>query len=205
MTRAALYLRVSTDGQTVENQRAELAQLAKARGWGKDLSPPLLWYEETASAARARPVLDRLMADARAGRIQAVAVWALDRLDRSMVGCLLRLVELDRLGVQVVSLRETWLDTGGPARSLLIAIFGWVAEQERARLIERTNAGIARARAEGKTFGRPRHPPVMLHAAADLVAAGVKVRTAAKAKGVPASTLRRFLAERAAGREGEAG
>jgi DNA invertase Pin-like site-specific DNA recombinase len=188
MTRAALYLRVSTDGQTVENQRAELAQLATARGW----SP--VWYEETASAAKARPVLDGLMGDARAGRVQVVAVWALDRLDRSMVGAILRLVELDRLGCQVVSLRETWLDTSGPARSLLVAVFGWVAEQERSRLIERTRAGIDRARREGKVIGRPRASAILLHAAAELVEAGTPLRAAARSKGVSEATLRRFLA-----------
>jgi DNA invertase Pin-like site-specific DNA recombinase len=73
-----------------------------------------------------------------------------------MVGNLADVLELDRIGVTVVSVRESWLDTGGPVRSLLIAIFSWVAEQERARLIERTKAGLAAARRKGKRLGRPR-------------------------------------------------
>lgn len=81
MTRtAALYLRVSTDRQTAENQVDEVTRLAVARGY-----EPVV-YEEVESAAKARPVLDRMLADVRTGRVHAVAVWALDRLHRSRSG-----------------------------------------------------------------------------------------------------------------------
>ncbi len=149
MTTAAIYLRVSTDRQTVQNQHADLLRLVQARGY----EPAM--YEEVESAAKARPVLDRLLADARSGRIQAVAVWALDRLHRSMTSAINTVLELDRLGVLVLSVREGWLDTDSPVRPLLVAIFGWVAEQERTRLIERTKAGMARARHEGNKTARP--------------------------------------------------
>ena len=187
MRRAALYVRVSTDQQQVANQVAEVRQLALARGF-----EPVV-YEEVESAAKARPVLDRMLADVRAGRVQAVAVWALDRLHRSMLGAIQTVLELDRLGVPVLSVREGWLDTSGPVRPLLVAIFGWVAEQERTRLIERTKAGLERARREGKRLGRPPASPVMLHAARDLVLDGVPVAEAARRKGVARSTLQRFL------------
>ena len=126
---AALYVRVSTDRQSVDNQLAEVRRLAVARGY-----EPVV-YEEVESAAKARPVFDQMIADVRAGRVGAVAVWALDRLHRSMTGAITTVLDLDRLGVPVLSVREGWLDTGGPVRPLLVAIFGWVAEQERARLI----------------------------------------------------------------------
>lgn len=193
MPAAALYIRVSTDKQTAENQVAELRQLAAARGF-----EPVI-YEEVESAAKARPVLDRMLADARAGKVRAILVWALDRLHRSMVGSIQTVLECDRLGVPVVSLREPWLDTAGPVRPLLIAIFGWVAEQERARLIERTKAGLARARAQGKRLGRPPASPVLLHAARDLVVDGVPIAEAARRKGVPRSTLQRFIRGQAPG------
>jgi len=186
--KAALYLRVSTADQTEENQLPDLVQLAQRRGWEP------VEYREQGSAAKARPVLDRLMADARAGRVGALVVWALDRLDRSHLGCMVRVAELDRLGVVVVSLKESWLDTSGPARSLLVSVFAWAAEQERSRLIERTRAGLARARAQGKRLGRPPASPVLLHAARDLVEAGVPVADAARQKGLSRSSLRRFLA-----------
>jgi putative DNA-invertase from lambdoid prophage Rac len=122
-------------------------------------------YEEVESAAKARPVFDRMLADARAGRVRAIIVWPLDRHHRSMVGSIQAVLECDRIGVPVISVREPWLDTSGPVRPLLVAIFGWVAEQERARLIERTKAGLERARRQGKRIGRPRASPLLLAAA----------------------------------------
>ena len=190
MTTAAVYLRVSTDRQTVQNQHADLLRLVQARGY----EPAV--YEEVESAAKARPVLDRLLADARAGRVEAVAVWALDRLHRSMTGAINTVLELDRLGVRVLSLREPWLDTDSPVRPLLVAIFGWVAEQERTRLIERTRAGMARARREGKKIGRPRTSVVLLRAAATDVEAGMSRRAAAKARGISEAVLRAHLGAR---------
>jgi DNA invertase Pin-like site-specific DNA recombinase len=198
---AGLYARVSTMEQTAENQERELLQLAHARGW----QVGGIYRESMSGAIRDRPELDRLLGDARAGRIGAVVVWALDRLHRSMVGCITTVLELDRLGVQVLSLREPWLDTAGPVRSLLLAIFGWVAEQERARLIERTRAGLARAREKGtrsgKAIGRPRVSTILLTAAADKVRArqaagprfGNAYRAAALAVGVKETTLRRWM------------
>jgi len=192
VTTAAIYLRVSTDRQTVQNQHGDLLRLVQARGY----EPAI--YEEVESAAKARPVLDRLLAEARTGRVQAVAVWALDRLHRSMTGAIHTVLELDRLGVRVLSVREPWLDTDSPVRPLLVAIFGWVAEQERTRLIERTKAGLERARRDGKRLGRPPASPVMLHAARDLVLGGVPVAEAARRKGLSRSSLRRFLKDHAA-------
>jgi DNA invertase Pin-like site-specific DNA recombinase len=188
MRRAAVYLRVSTDRQTADNQLAEVRQLAVARGYD-----PVV-YEEVESAAKARPVLDGMLADVRAGRVHAVGVWALDRLHRSMTGAINTVLELDRLGVPVLSVRESWLDTSGPVRPLLVAIFGWVAEQERTRLIERTKAGLERARREGTPLGRPKVSPLKVAAAVERVRAGASLREAADAAGVGYGTLRRALA-----------
>jgi len=186
---AAIYIRVSTDKQTTENQLFDLQRLAAARGL------EAIIYDEVESAAKNRPILENMLADCRAGKVKAVLVWALDRLHRSMVGAVNTVLELDRLGIQVISLREPWLDTSGPVRSLLVAIFGWVAEQERSRLIERTRAGMARAKAQGKRIGRPPTSAIMLGAAADLVAAGVSVAEAARRKGINRTSLRRHLAQ----------
>ncbi len=187
MQTCACYVRVSTDHQTVENQIADVRRLAEARGYAPRL------YEETESAAKERPILDGMLADVRSGKVAAVAIWALDRLQRSMLGAIQTVLECDRLGVPVLSVREGWLDTTGPVRPLLVAIFGWVAEQERTRLIERINAGIARARAQGKHIGRPPASPVLVAAALDLVRAGMPIAAAARAKGIPRRTLQRHL------------
>jgi DNA invertase Pin-like site-specific DNA recombinase len=114
-----------------------------------------------------------------------------------MTGAINTVLELDRLGLPVLSVREGWLDTSGPVRPLLVAIFEWMAEQERARLIDRTKAGLERARREGKRLGRPPASPVLLHAERDLVLAGVPVAEAARRKGLSRSSLRRFLSDEA--------
>jgi DNA invertase Pin-like site-specific DNA recombinase len=191
---AAIYVRVSTDGQTVENQRPELDQLARERK-----VTVVATYAENASAARRRPEFDRMMTEARSGAFSVLLVWSLDRLGRSMAGNVSDALALDRAGVELISLREPWLDTGGPVRDLLLAIFSWVAEQEIRRLVERTNAGIERARLKGTKSGKPiGRPPRLLHAeierAIALHAEGRSVRAIAKALEIPRSTVARALA-----------
>jgi DNA invertase Pin-like site-specific DNA recombinase len=88
--------------------------------------------------------------------------------------------------------KETWLDTGSPVRSLLVAIFSWVAEQERARLVERTKAGLAAARRRGAKIGRPRRR-VDLDRARELRAEGKPLRVVAKDLGVGYATLCRAM------------
>jgi putative DNA-invertase from lambdoid prophage Rac len=185
--RAAVYLRVSSDRQTVENQRPEVTQLARARGLDV-----VTVYEEQQSAAKHRPQYEQMLKDARRGKFSTLVVWALDRFGRSMVGNLSDVLELDRIGVTVVSVRESWLDTGGPVRSLLIAIFSWVAEQERARLIERTKAGLESARRRGAKIGRPRRR-VDVEWARELRAEGLSLRQVAAQMSVPVATLSRAL------------
>ncbi len=193
-TRVALYLRVSTEEQTLDNQRPEVEQLARQRG------AIVAEYEETASAAKHRPAHERLMNDARRGAFDVLAIWALDRFGRSMVGNLQDVLELDRVGVRVTSVRESWLDTSGPTRSLLVAVFSWVAEQERTRLVERTRAGMQRAAKygtkSGKCIGRPQRidRPTVTHALA-MRAAGRSVRQIAVALKIPRSTLAGAMAE----------
>lgn len=139
--KTAIYVRVSTAEQTTSAQMPDIQALVAARGYAV-----VETYEEQASAVKTRPAYERMMADARAGRFKVLVVWALDRFGRSLAGNVNALLALDKMGVTVVSVREPWLDTAGPVRELLVAIFSWVAQQERARLIERTKAGIAVAR-----------------------------------------------------------
>lgn len=183
----ALYLRVSSDVQTTANQRPDLVQLARARGL-----ETIQVYEETGSAAKARPAFEKMWTDAHAGRFSHLLVWSLDRFGRSMSGNLSAVLELDRIGVSVVSVREPWLDTAGPVRSLLIAIFSWVAEQERTRIVERTKAGIERARRQGHRIGRP-PASVNIATAVAMRSSGIAIREAARRLGVGASTLHRLL------------
>jgi putative DNA-invertase from lambdoid prophage Rac len=184
--RAALYLRVSGGPrQTSANQRPELEAFANLRGF-----EIVATYDEAVSAAKHRPAFERMMSDARARQFDALLVWSLDRFGRSMVGNLETALELDACGVELISCKESWLQLRGPVRPLLIAVFGWVAEQERLRIAERTRAGLERARREGTRLGRP-VTPVDLDAARTLLASGKTKRAVARALRVGEATLAR--------------
>lgn len=195
--RAVIYTRVSTADQTNENQLLQLRQLAEQRGYAvvDELS------ETISGAKKRRPQLDRLMRGAHEGKYQVVLVWAMDRLGRSMHSTIQRILELDARGVRVVSLREPWLELGGPTRDLLISIFAWVAEQERRSIIERTNAGLQRAKREGRKLGRPK-VTVDVDAALKLQAQGAALRAIAYKLGCGVGTVHRALAAEGRSRKG---
>lgn len=145
----AVYYRVSTALQSTQNQKPDVEALLASRGLVASMV-----YEEQISATKKRPEFERMISDAQAGKFSVLVIWALDRFGRSMGGNVRDLLLLDKAGVRVISVKEPWMDTAGPIRDLLVAIFSWVAQQERARLIERTNAGIAAAKKAGKRWGR---------------------------------------------------
>jgi DNA invertase Pin-like site-specific DNA recombinase len=87
--------------------------------------------------------------------VGAVVVWAIDRIGRNKVQSAHDLRELARFGARVVSVQDAWVDQPeGPMRTLMVDIVTWMSEGERARLIERTKAGLARAVAAGRKLGR---------------------------------------------------
>lgn len=186
--KAAIYVRVSTDEQDGANQLPALQRLAATRGW-----EVVETYQETMSGTkRRRPAFDALLEGARKGRYQVVLVWAIDRLGRHMSAIVDTVIGLDDMGVAVVSLCEPWLDVHGSIRPLLLSIFAWVAQQERERLVERTKAGVARARAAGKTLGRPR-AAIDLDEVLRLRKRGMTVKAVARKLGVGRATLHRAL------------
>lgn len=186
--RAGIYLRVSSERQETANQRPAVLQLCKARGY-----EIVRVYDETASTLKKRPVFDRMMVDAHRGEFQVLVTWAIDRLGRDLLTNINAVRRLSECGVRVVSVQETWLDTGGPVADLLLCVFSWLAESERRRIGERSKAAIERARANGIRIGRP---PVQIDVAAAraLIDSGVSYRKAARRLGIGTSTLHRILA-----------
>ena len=183
MKRAAIYLRVSKGEQHAENQRPDVDRIVGQRGL-----EVVEVYEDSISAVKRRPEFDRMVRDAQRGRFDVLVIWAIDRFGRTMAGNIQTVLDLDRRGVVTVSVQEPWLDTGGPVRDLLLAIFSWIAEQERARLVERTNAGLERAKRKGIRLGRP-PARVNLWLAKKLIAEGKSLRQVAKVLKVPLGTL----------------
>ena len=188
--RVAIYARCSTADQSVDLQLDELRTYAAHRGF--DVVET--YTDNGVSGSKtSRPALDQLLADAHRRKFDAVLVWKLDRLGRSL-GHLIRLVEqLGSLGVDLVSLRDTGMDTTGPTGKLIFHVLASVAEFERDLIRERTRAGIASARRRGKRLGRPR-AAVALAKAQTLLASGLSVTATARELGVSRTTLRRALA-----------
>jgi len=152
--RAAVYLRTSTQEQHPENQLPEIKSYCQSHG-----HEIVAVYQEQESAWRSgRQVeLQRLLSDCQDGKpFDLLICWSLDRLSRQGIASILNLITMLKLyGVKVVSLKELWLETDGPMQELLLAVFGWAAQYESRIKSERTLAGLARARSEGKKLGRP--------------------------------------------------
>jgi len=154
--KTALYIRVSTAEQNTELQRRELEAYAARHEW-----PVVGVYEDTASGAHSagsgpngvpkRPELARLLADCRAGRVECVLVWKLDRFGRSLFDCLNNLRVLEDELVRFVSITDG-IDTDHkhPASKLFLHILAVFAECERGLIAERTAAGTARYRQDLK-------------------------------------------------------
>ena len=149
----AIYLRVSKEdgSQDEANQAPDCLQLCEARGW----PDPVMFSERASGASTDRPEWRGLVDLARRGICNVIVVWAFDRVGRSFWETMDDVRKLDAYGCRLISVRENWLDTGGPMGPVLVAFCAWAAEQERSRMIERTKAGIERARAKGKRIGRP--------------------------------------------------
>lgn len=181
--RAAIYARVSTLDQHVENQLQELRTYCERRGW-----TPTEYVDRGVSGAKdRRPALDQLTLDVRRHKVEAVVCWKLDRLGRNLRHLVLLLDDWQQRGVTFVTLGEG-IDTSTAAGRLVAGMLGSIAEFERGRLQERIHAGLARARAQGTHIGRRRN------AAARRLdeCRGLSHPAAAKALGVSEATIKRW-------------
>jgi DNA invertase Pin-like site-specific DNA recombinase len=154
MKRIALYLRVSTGDQTIENQQRDLREAAERRGW----EIAQVYRDEGISGAKGRdkrPAFDRLHKAIVRREIDLVAAWSVDRLGRSLQDLVAFLAEVQAAGVDLY-LHRQGLDTSTPAGKALFQMMGVFAEFERSMIVDRTKAGLRRALAQGKTLGRPR-------------------------------------------------
>ena len=151
--KVAIYLRVSTDDQNTDLQMSELLAQAKFRDW-----EPVIYEDQGISGANFdRPALNRLLADADAGRIKVIMAWKLDRIGRStqhLAGIINRLLKAD-VGLVVPSQGiDTSAGSINPASKLQLNVLAAVAEFERDLIRERTKAGMKAAKARGVRFGR---------------------------------------------------
>jgi putative DNA-invertase from lambdoid prophage Rac len=145
----AIYIRVSTTDQTVENQRLRLTEYANSQGWEYDI------YSEVQSTRNTRPVKAELIAKLRNHEYEGVLVYKLDRWARSSTELVLEIDEFLKKEIKFISYSDN-LDFSTAAGKLHFQILGAFAEFERALISERTKEGIRRARMTGKILGRPK-------------------------------------------------
>jgi DNA invertase Pin-like site-specific DNA recombinase len=152
-------------------------------------------FEESASGGRwNRPQLHKMLEQLRSG--DTVIVWKLDRLSRSLKDLLLLMEKIDAAGASFSSLTES-IDTSSAAGRMMMNMVGTFAEFERAMIRERTNAGLAAARAEGRVGGRRKKlSPIQRADIAENVLSGRKTAAQmARLYSVSQPTVSRIVAE----------
>src|ERR1700756_1181172 len=185
VVRAAYYLRISTDEQELDNQRREIIPFIERRGW-KLIHP----FEDVMSGRKTekdRPGFAAMLKAAHQRKFDIVVFWALDRLTREGTRATLNYLQrLESKGVGYVSYQEQWLDSTGPFKDVTISMFATLAKQERARISERTIAGLKVARGKGRELGRPPLPEETVQKAVLLNPhAGLGEQKIAKSAGFP--------------------
>jgi DNA invertase Pin-like site-specific DNA recombinase len=189
--RVAIYARVSTGAQTVQNQLRELREIADRHGW-------IIAAEFTdngisgAKGREQRPGLDKLLRAVARREVDIVAAWSVDRLGRSLQDLLGCLGELHSKNVDLY-LHQQGLDTSTLAGKALFQMMGVFAEFERAMIRERVRAGLERAKAQGKKLGRRRNDDPKREAAVRrLRAKGIGIGKVAKTLRVGVSYIQRL-------------
>jgi DNA invertase Pin-like site-specific DNA recombinase len=197
--RAAIYLRVSTDEQTVENQRSDLQKLAELRG----LEVVVTYEDAGISGTKGRdkrPGLDALLKDAKRRRFDVALFWAVDRLGRSTAAVATAMDELEAAGVSQFYFKES-MDTSTAHGRAMLEMAAVFARLEREMIVGRIKAGIARVKETGKTkngnaIGRPKTDAKTEQAirAARAQHPGTGIIKLAKQFGVGVSVVQRVLA-----------
>lgn len=187
----AIYMRVSSNGQDVASQEPDLKSWEQQHGAGR----PVRWYQDTFTGTTfARPGIEGLERDVRAGFVDCIVIWRLDRLGRTAAQTLTFLSQLDDLGVHLISIRDGF-DAASATGRLLRTILAGFAEYEREVISERVRAGILAAKARGKRWGgrkpgnRPTLTPARLRVIRALLEAGTPKTEIARQLGMSRSTL----------------
>jgi DNA invertase Pin-like site-specific DNA recombinase len=152
MTKVALYVRVSTDKQELLNQINELEEYCKKSNY------EIFWiYKDVISGIKdTRPGFDKLFEDAHKKKFDLVLFWDLSRFSRSgLLFTLQKLKELENLGIDWESYQEKYFKSLGAFKDVVLSLISTLAKIERDRIIERTKAGMKRAKLQGKICNRP--------------------------------------------------
>lgn len=189
MKSVAIYARVSTDGQTTDNQLRELRAVAERHGW-RVVAEFVDHGISGAKGRKDRPEFDRMLKSAARREFDLIASWSVDRLGRSLSHLVEFLGEIHAKGVDLY-LHQQALDTSTPAGRAMFQMCGVFAEFERAMIQARVKAGLDRARALGKRLGRPSVGPKVEAAIRAARAKGTGIKRIARDLGVGVSVVQR--------------
>ena len=190
MKRVGIYLRVSTDQQTTENQRRVLLEVAERSGW----EVVGIYEDHGISGAKGRdrrPGFDALLKAVARSEINMVAAWSVDRLSRSLSHLIGLLGELDAKGCDLF-LHQQALDSSSPQGRAMFALAGVFAELESSLISSRVKLGQQRARAQGVRFGRPPIAPIDIDKVKVRLGKGQSIRVIAKATGMSTASVMRI-------------
>lgn len=160
--KVAIYARVSKDEasskgqfQDPENQIIPLRKYCDAMEW--DLKQ--VYVDRVSGGDSNRPQFKEMLSHVRQRHYDIILVWALDRFSREGMNQTLSYIkQLKKYKTGLKSLQESWLDTSNEGvGELLIAIFAWVAAEEKRKISERTKAALAKLKKKGVKLGRPWH------------------------------------------------
>jgi DNA invertase Pin-like site-specific DNA recombinase len=195
--RVAIYVRVSTDGQTVQNQLGELRQVAERHGWEIIHT----YADEGISGTKGRegrPELDKLLKAIARKEVDMVAAWSVDRLGRSLKDLVSLLSDLQAKGVDLF-LYQQGLDTSTPSGRAMFQMLGVFSEFEAAMIRDRVRTGVARAKRNGtksgKPFGRPQLSEDREVAAQKLLGGGMGILKVARTLKMGTGTVAKLAAK----------
>ena len=190
MKRCGIYLRVSTDSQTTENQRRILLEVAERSGW----EVVGIYEDHGISGAKGRdrrPGFDALLKAVARSEINMVMAWSVDRLGRSLSHLIGLLGELDARGCDLF-LHQQALDSSSPQGRAMFALAGVFAELESSLISSRVKLGQQRARAQGVRFGRPPIPPIDIDKVKARLSKGQSIRVIARATHMSTASVMRI-------------
>ena len=191
--RCAIYCRVSTStkDQTTENQLLELKSYCERMGY-----EIVKIYEDEVSGAKTRekrPAYNEMCQDAFLKKFDTIIGWDVSRFGRSMKEFVSFLADMDDKGINVVAVKNG-LDMGSSSGRMMMKLIGVLEEWNREMLIERTNAGLARAKANGTKLGRKKTvTDDMTSKIIELRNAQKSIRAIASEVGVSTATVQREL------------
>jgi Site-specific recombinases, DNA invertase Pin homologs len=189
MKRAALYVRVSTDDQTIENQLLVLTEVARRSGW----EIVHTFSDEGVSGAKGRdkrPGYNALLQAIARREVQIVAAWSVDRLGRSLPDLVSFLSDIQAQGCDLY-LHQQAIDTSTPSGRMLFQMLGVFAEFERALVVSRVRAAHDRCRARGVRIGRPPMSTSRVEKVQKALKDGQSIRAVAASTGVSTATVQR--------------